>query len=372
MQFGGAEWKEMRKARRFSTSLSSPLNYGPGLRSLGWVVADEMYPWLMCPSTASLPALAAFEERLRPLLKDEAFSKLGPVTIASKELVTFAPMWALDGVTAKEKRVCAELLFGSGASPARQRGGSLLLAAARAIGAADEDRVRAAMAGDIPSGAVSSELGATQNAWRRVQVRQLFRLALESTLQWVIVRLESGPEPVEALVRQFCAEAFPSVSGKRTRFTLASLEPKVPRVIEQIDVLLDALLDPEEPHLAHSIAVALAVVLAEPDDDGEHESHDRLPVRRAKVEAERFAQEPIEVFIRHVIESWVLAQHTFWSIGRGLADARAQGKVLLRLKVILDEGGWSLAPGTTRGNPPRPTADRLRSALSLATECDLL
>lgn len=372
MQFGGAQWKDMRKARRYSTSLSSPLNYGPGLRSLGWVVADENYPWLMCPSTEVLPALAAFEQRLGPLLKEEAFSKLGPVAVASKKLPTYAPRWALDDLTAKEKHVCAELLFGSGASPIRQKGGQLLLAAARAVGAADESRIRAAMAGEILVRAVPADLDKTQRAWRRVQMRQAFRLALESTLQWVIVRLESGPKPVEALVRQFRAEAFPRVSGRRTRAVLDAVRPRTLRATEQIDALLEALAAPEEPDLARSIASALAVVLGEADDDGEHESFDRLPLRRARIEAERFSLDPVDVFLRHVIESWVLAQHTFWSIGRGLADARAQGKVLLRLKVILDEGGWTLAPGATRGNPPRPTADRLRSAMSLAAECDLM
>jgi hypothetical protein len=66
-----------------------------------------------------------------------------------------------------------------------------------------------------------------------------------------------------------------------------------------------------------------------------------------------------------------LAQHAYWSVGRGRADARAQGKTLLRLKVILDEQGWTLAPGLSRGSPPEPTPDRLRTMISLATESGL-
>jgi len=75
--------------------------------------------------------------------------------------------------------------------------------------------------------------------------------------------------------------------------------------------------------------------------------------------------------IRHVLESWVLAQHVYWSVGRGLADARAQGKTLLRLKVVLDEGGWAPAPGVSAGSVPLPTADRLQTMVSLASECGL-
>jgi hypothetical protein len=60
------------------------------------------------------------------------------------------------------------------------------------------------------------------------------------------------------------------------------------------------------------------------------------------------------------------------SVGRGLADARAQGKTLLRPKVVLDEGGWAPAPGVSAGSVPLPTADRLQTMASLASECGLL
>ena len=41
-------------------------------------------------------------------------------------------------------------------------------------------------------------------------------------------------------------------------------------------------------------------------------------------------------------------------------------------RVILDDGGWTLTPGLRMGLAPRPTDDRLRTALSLARESDLL
>ena len=62
----------------------------------------------------------------------------------------------------------------------------------------------------------------------------------------------------------------------------------------------------------------------------------------------------------------------FVTLGRGLADARARGKTLLRLKIVLDEGGWVLAPGVSAGSPPEPTPDRLQTMVELATECGLL
>jgi len=93
-----------------------------------------------------------------------------------------------------------------------------------------------------------------------------------------------------------------------------------------------------------------------------------LPLWRAREEAAVRKELPVEDFLRHVFESWILAQHVYWSVGRGLADARARGKTLLRLKVILDEGGWTLTPGASRGNPPVPTGDRLQTVVTLAQE----
>ena len=55
-----------------------------------------------------------------------------------------------------------------------------------------------------------------------------------------------------------------------------------------------------------------------------------------------------------------------------LADARAQGKTILRLNVVLDEGGWTHAPDVSQAPIPVPTADRLQTALNLVQECGFL
>jgi hypothetical protein len=74
--------------------------------------------------------------------------------------------------------------------------------------------------------------------------------------------------------------------------------------------------------------------------------------------------------LARLIENWIMAQHAYWSVGRGLADARTRGKQIMRLRIVMDEGGWTLTPGTTTvGNPPQPTPDRLETAISLLTEC---
>ena len=75
--------------------------------------------------------------------------------------------------------------------------------------------------------------------------------------------------------------------------------------------------------------------------------------------------------VRHAIETWAIAQHVYWAVGRGLQDARGGGKTILRLKLVMEEGGWTALPGRSRLTPA-PTPDRIETAISLAEECGLL
>ena len=135
----------------------------------------------------------------------------------------------------------------------------------------------------------------------------------------------------------------------------------------------DSLDDPAYKDLASSIATGLAFCIAEaPEQPEAFERADRLPLARARREAKAWSQASTRDFVRHVLESWVLAQHVYWSVGRGLADARARGKTILRLRVALEDGGWNLTSASARVSPPVPTPDRLKTALNLAKECELL
>jgi hypothetical protein len=118
----------------------------------------------------------------------------------------------------------------------------------------------------------------------------------------------------------------------------------------------------------------LALCLREAPSQGHpFENPDRLPLSRAKREAESWRELSPAGFVGRVLEIWIMAQHAYWSVGRGLADARNRGKTILRLRIVMDEGGWTLTPGTTRqGNPPEPTPDRLETATNLLVECGRL
>lgn len=183
--------------------------------------------------------------------------------------------------------------------------------------------------------------------------------------------LDGRKRSIESLVREF-------VDGVPGRLAEGTVEAWIGRLMsreqgptELMGIIEQALDDPEMGDLPQSIARGLAFSLSEETPDLKQQ-RERLPLLHAQEETRAWKGSSVQDFLRHVLEAWVLAQHTYWSVGRGLADARAGGRLLLRLRVILEEGGWTVTPGSRVIGRPRPTPDRLRTALRLAQECGLL
>ena len=152
---------------------------------------------------------------------------------------------------------------------------------------------------------------------------------------------------------------------------LLSLVPDEPSAVGAIDDLENTF--PTRAGLERAAMGALAISLTLPVDlnDGSHRQ-ERLPIQRARADLDRLASATPLALLHHVIEQWIIAQHTYWSVGRGLADARAGAKRILRLRLVLEPGGWRVTRGQGSNRMPRPTPDRLRTALSLATESGLI
>ena len=371
LRFEGARWQQRRKERRYSTALSAPINYGPGLKMLGWVKPAPDYPGVMVPNSAATPALDALETEIAAVLDHEAFNKFGPVTVATDDARRWGGLWALDRVTDVEATVMAEFLVGAAAPVQRRFGVDLMLAAARHLGTTDTRRVRAVMTGPPSEFDPPGQLLKVRSKWRLLQVRQLFRLSLEAFFFWTMHELDGPKRSIDWLVNAFLNRVPSPIDALDTGEWIRSLTSPVDGPTELMNRIQRALDDPRLDHLPHSIAQGLAFSLTESTPDLKQQP-ERLPLWHARGEANARSDSPVRDFVRHVLESWVLAQHTYWSVGRGLADARTRGRILLRLRVILDEGGWTLTPGAKMGLAPRPTADRLQTALSLARECGLL
>lgn len=370
--FGDAKWKKRREERKYSTALSAPVNYGPGLKMLKWVMPHPDFPGVMISNPAVQPALDALEEQLGPSLNHEAFTEFGTVTVSRQEAEAWGDLWALDQPTESEKVVMRELLLGESALPARRLGARLMLAAAAFEQSDDTARVRAAMSGPPSAFIPAAELVGIRDAWRRVQMRQLFRLSLEALFYWTMLHLEGPPRSIDALVGDFLAQA-PSFGDGDAGAWIASLAKGAAGPTERMTNIQVALEEDNHAELPRGIVAGLAFCLTETvAGEAQNEQPARLPISQARKQAQARAQSSVPEFMRHVLESWVLAQHGYWSVGRGLADARARGRMLLRLRIILDEGGWTLTPGAPLGGAPQPTPDRLHTALTLAAECGLL
>jgi len=368
-RFGGKAWERRRDARTYSTALSAPVNYGPAVKAFGWVQAGPDGGF--AASEAVQDAMAAMDEAMSPFLDHPALSSFSPVTVTAADIRSWGEAWALDRPTETERAAMLAAMHGERAPKCRREGVELALAAARLLGAdATTQAVRRTMCGTPGAFRPPPGLEDIASAWRAMQVRQTFRLALEGLFHWLCLRLRgSPPTPTGDLVADFLAAA--GDAGNAGNWLAEALRPDFGPV-EWLDELHACLADAERrDDLPATIRGALAACIAEAPENAGTERRDRLPLARAAEEADGWKPHSAADFFGHVVDSWVFGQHVYWSVGRGLADARARGKSILRLRVAVEEGGWTLMPGA-QTPAPRATPDRLDTMLCLMGECGLL
>lgn len=369
-RFGGKKWEKRRNLRRTSTGLISPLNYGPGLRSMGWLIpAGPAGVFQPNPVLGSM--LDTFEDNFADELDHPAFNKLGSVEVDRDDVRRWGDLWALSDLSDAERLAGYERLTGPQADPLRREGMSLLEAAVDALDDEEPEAnaLRELMATPPKDWLDIVDLHARADAWRRLQIRQLFRLSLEAMFYWILRELVDRPVGTEDLSQRFLDQA--ELEGRQTTRDWLSNDVDG-NAVEQLDLLDDALNSHDwqsavPAEIANGLHFCLTVGRNEQWD--KTEAFDRLPLGRALQEAHEWQLFSMRRFIGKVIEVWVIAQHAYWCVGRGLADARGRGKTLLRLRIVMDEGGWTLTPGASVGGVPVPTPDRLQTAISLLQEC---
>jgi hypothetical protein len=196
--FGGELWKKRREIRENSTSLMAAINYGPGLKSMGWLTPHPESPKIMEPASWAKSALDALDKAIGGHLDHDAFSSFGKVTVTEDEVSKWGKAWALEKYTKPEQRIFAEALFGPRSGKLRQLGMELVIAASSA--SSNVAAVRRRMAGPPSRLRVRDGQLATVANWRRVQCRQLFRLCLETIFYWVTLQLGEGSLSSQRLV----------------------------------------------------------------------------------------------------------------------------------------------------------------------------
>ena len=370
--FDGPEWANRREVRRLSTAISSPINYGPALKTLGWVVPHDTLAGVMRANVEASGALDAFEAHLGGLLEHPAFNAFGPVSVTRAEAASWAQAWRLDKVTPQEKAFMRASLCGQRAPNARRAGMALMMAASGRLPNSSANEIRRAMCNPPSNAPLTGDNEVTAKVWKQVQIRQLFRLVLEALFYWIRNILSDGSLSTAEIVELFWKKIDSGANESTTAGWLAAIV-KIADPVETMNVLNSCLGNLGDANLERTIASGIGLALRDSFsglDPSERE--DRLPLDRAQREAKAWGHRPPKEFVRHILESWILAQHVYWSVGRGLADARSRGKSILRLKIVLEEGGWTLTPGSSLGSPPVRAGDRLETVLSLANESALI
>ncbi|WP_413061466.1 septum formation inhibitor-activating ATPase [Sphingomonas carotinifaciens] len=366
--FGGDEWARRRDTRRFSTGLISPLNYGPSLQSMGWLIRADDAPGVFRADPDFDPLLDAFEAMMGKELDHPAFNRFGPVTVSRTDAERWGKIWALDKPRSIERKAAFARLGGELAVEARQHGVALARAAYADLDdeEADLDEVRSRMADASEAWEDGDARPTTAADWRVVQNRQVFRLALEALFYWTVALLGNGPRHTCSIADAFLSELGGKLPLTARQWLLTGDDGENP--VELLNTLRAAFGDPSS--LPGVIVASLRYCLNEaPAEALDFEAFDRLPLARARKEAERWGSFAPRACMMRIFETWIMAQHTYWCVGRGLADARNRGKTILRLRIVMDEGGWTQTPGTSLGNPPEATHDRLETVISLLSEC---
>ena len=118
------------------------------------------------------------------------------------------------------------MLFGTSSPMHRRMGGSLMLEVANAV-TADVDLVRFTMAGAPSDFTPPTVLEETAARWRKLQVRQLFRLTLETLFSWILRQLGDhfavssqlnadsiAAQRIRSLGRGMCVGQWPAIARR--------------------------------------------------------------------------------------------------------------------------------------------------------------
>jgi hypothetical protein len=362
-RFGGDQWTRIQEERRYSTSLSTHANYGPSLFNLCFLRSGPRRNEVRVHPMATY-AIEAFESLLGDDCQHPAFTEFGAVTVKYEELERWGKLWDMNRITKAERTHISSVLGGKEAPLKRQAGIRLLTTTIGRLGDKDEPALRKGMC-EIDAVGHDSILREAVVTWRGIQARQLFRLALESMFFWATREVGDGTRTLAQLTSAFLD--FTPKAATASVWLLPRLDPDTVDVVGPLVQLEEALGGRiTNSKLPAPIHAALRAALAcRRTDSGERE--DRLPLVRAEREARSFAKRTPAELLQFVLSAWVFGQHVSWSVGRGIADARQGTDRILRLKIVPDDSGWRLVPGSST-SAPRPTPDRLNTAVTLLRE----
>lgn len=397
----GEDWDRLRAARHSGqTNLQAAVTYGPSSKALQWVVAREHGAFV--PSEQVMPAVEAFDSEVMSVLPPRLLAP-GGAEISVDEVMAMHKAWNTEAVTAAERNVFREIFYDRGYAgdfgehTMRAR---TLEVFRRALAQAGEpcatDDVRRILASwRYPDGRRFEPGADVQDRallWPAFQARQLQRMSLEAMLCWIedFIGKAGGVASAEAMASAADAAAKASEDGADAKSVSSYLAAVAARgghegwpascawseatdIFKLMDALSAAVWQGEWddiPGLAlRGIAISEAIAssvrslgVGQGAMNPLGGAPERLPLAEASRQLKIINGQSMPSLWTEVILSWVLAQHVRWSVARN-----GDGKQ--RLRVTLDEGGWTRLRSSGRAVSIMP--DRIGTALSLGAECGL-
>jgi len=227
--------------------------------------------------------------------------------------------------------------------------------------------------------------------WFILQLRQAQRLAMEGLLSWFEVRLaDYGDRDTDAIVgqtlrvvkdskRAFRFERTPRIVLTRLQRLLPTLQNALDeaeteahlnplRLMEKIEEMVESRSEELAPYCLHTLFYCAAISLLLQDRTGSksdlrHGSADRVSLAFWADTLLNWCDVEMKDFLRLLFENLILSQH--FAVAARRFDGQTQ-----RLRISIEEEGLEFLAD----NPfvPTVTQDRLRTALSLMSDCGLI
>lgn len=368
--FGSSAWLKFRRDRKLASSFMAPVAYGPSAKiGLGLGVIAPTTDGAFAPVEEVMPAVAAFDTCLEPISSEPAFAQLDGGYVSLADMRRYYTFWRAAELTPDEVVVGRRRLYEKeGALPRRQTIDALVAI----LNAAQRPMTSAELRHAIASSRVNDHvftppdsLAGTMKVWRALLARQLFRISLESLLNWVL-SVCTVPMTLRELTKQLsAAERVPLADTVADWMDNAQASAAYVADPFQLIEKLSQERQFTRPDLAlEGLRACILICRQEGGPDTLYTGQlDRLPLAIASDRLAAMARLSFVDGLEQIIAEWIIGQHVYWAVGRSGDDTQ-------RLRLMLDEGGWLSFYGKPRNAAATP--DRLVTILRLMADCQFV
>lgn len=386
-----------------STSLMAAVQYGPAAKvsdGLGFIEPVPNARGMFRTTGIGIQLAEGLENSLLGRDTKKLLSSLLRATGTENDANNLFPGWSILTPSKKEKNAFQLAFFDRNASDLKDALGKRSSTLRLILSVLDHasypmtvDEVRSAMFHKL--GRKSSGDGHDEVSWHKwlvLQVRQAHRLAMETILFWIEERLNHARDretgsmikramevhalhplilPPGSTVKEVRKRLFPAMPLSLDALISSSRRNGDYSLFEIMDRILATIGDSTEEALMH--AVRILFICAEYTDALEelgtvnkllrHGGSERISLAYWRDFVRRCATLSFEEFLQLVFEQHIISQHL--SVAARRFDGGTQ-----RLRIAIEEEG--LTPLIATPLPLRVTPDRLTTALSLMSDCDLI